>query len=273
MPRTLELLMNERAPVRAAIRKVLSSLEIGSFEFRYRLRALNRMHYAYIMWEAAKLAAQLGEDRISAIEFGVAGGNGLLWMEKHAEQIENVFPVKIEIYGFDTGQGLPPPKDYRDLPYHWSQGFYRMDQPALSAKLKRAKLILGDVSETLRRFRDDFQPAPIGAVAFDLDFYSSTKGSLHLLEAPTSSLMPRIFCYFDDTVGTEVELYSDYTGERLAIHEFNETHENRKIAIPYYLRVRDGLEAWPHQIWIAHLFAHPRYNDFVGVDNQQRPIK
>ena len=27
--------------------------------------------------------------------------------------------------------------------------------------------------------------------------------------------------YFDDIIGTETELYNDYTGERLSINEFN----------------------------------------------------
>ena len=33
--------------------------------------------------------------------------------------------------------------------------------------------------------------------------------------------LPSVFSYFDDIIGSEIELYNDYTGERLAINEFN----------------------------------------------------
>ena len=46
--------------------------------------------------------------------------------------------------------------------------------------------------------------------------------------------MPRIFSYFDDTIGSEVELYNDYTGERLAINEFNTNNKDIKICQPYH---------------------------------------
>ena len=48
---------------------------------------------------------------------------------------------------------------------------------------------------------------------------------------------------------------------------------DRKIAVPHYLRAREGLGSWRHQIWICHLFRHPRYNDFVGEQNQQLPLR
>ena len=265
--------MNEPAPVRRLLKRLIARLGLGSFETRYRIEALERMHYAYILYQGAKLAAALGQKRISAIEFGVAGGSGLRWMERHAEAIERIFPVEIEIYGFDTGAGLPAPRDYRDLPYHWQHGFFAMDEAKLRASLKRAKLVIGDVAETGKTFAATYDPAPIAAVAHDLDFYSSTAEGLKLFDIDEQYLMPRIFCYFDDTIGTDLELYSDFTGERLAINEFNATRDKRKIAIPYHLRAREGLGSWRHQIWIAHLFDHSRYNDFVSEHDQQLPLR
>src|SRR5947207_261742 len=45
---------------------------------------------------------------ISAIEFGVAGGSGLLALQNEAEDVERETGVKIKVYGFDAGQeGLP----------------------------------------------------------------------------------------------------------------------------------------------------------------------
>lgn len=268
----IEFLMTEPSPFRRLLKYAVGRLELGSFDFRYRIDALARMHYAYIMHQAARLASKLGQDRISVLEFGVAGGNGLLIMEQYAEALERQFPVTFEIYGFDTGSGLPAPKDYRDLPYHWQQGFFAMDQDRLRSRLQRSKLVLGDVAETCRTFFEDFTPAPIGAVAHDLDFYSSTAAGLKLFDAAPEHLLPRIFCYFDDTVGTDIELYSDHVGERLAINEFNAERELRKIGIPYYLRAREGLRDWRHQIWVCHLFDHPRYSDFVGEQGQQLPL-
>ncbi len=265
----IEYLMTEKMPLRRALKRLIGRAELGSFLFRYRIDALQRMQYGYVLYQAAKLAAKLGQRRISAIEFGVAGGRGLLCMERYAEEIERLFPVEIEIYGFDTGEGLPPPKDYRDLPYHWQEGFFAMDGQQLRDKLKRSKLVIGNVADTWQSFVTDHAPAPIAAVAHDLDFYSSTVEGLKLFGIDHSHLMPRIFCYFDDTLGSDVELYSDFTGERLAIEEFNAASDDRKIAVPHYLRAQEGLGPWRHQIWVCHLFRHPRYNDFVGEPNQQ----
>ena len=49
-----------------------------------------------------------------------------------------------------------------------------MDVERLRARLKRARLILGDVEEMLPAFLPGAKH-PIGLVAFNLDYYSSTK--------------------------------------------------------------------------------------------------
>jgi len=61
-----------------------------------------RPHYAYCLYQAARLAKLLGVVRISALEFGVAGGNGLIVMEQHARWIERELGVHLEIYGART---------------------------------------------------------------------------------------------------------------------------------------------------------------------------
>lgn len=48
--------------------------------FKMDMQLVERGHYAYCMMNAAILARSLGHSRISAIEFGVAGGNGLKFM-------------------------------------------------------------------------------------------------------------------------------------------------------------------------------------------------
>jgi len=244
----------------------------GDYESKLKFGAIPRAQYGFCLYNAARLANKLGYKHISAIEFGVAGGNGLVNLEFHAAQISKLVPIDIQIYGFDTGQGLPRPVDYRDLPYYWQEGFYKMDIETLKSRLTKAKLIIGNISDTLGKFFQENEPAPVGAIAFDLDFYSSTKDSLKILLAPEKYLMPRIFCYSDDILGTEMELYNDFTGQRLAINEFNNERQDIKLGVPYYLANLGISDAWWHQIWIAHIFNHSLYNKFVGGGQRQLPL-
>jgi len=260
-------------PFRALIRALFKRFYFGlSLDLRFELGVLERQHYAYVIHEAASLARRLGYPRISIVEFGVAGGRGLLFLETYAEWAEKKLGVQIEIYGFDTGSGLPEPLDYRDLPYHWRRGFYAMNKESLLDKLRRSKLILGNVDDTVKTFIDIYKPAPVGAVLHDMDFYSSTVSSLTLFRESPKFLMPRVFCYFDDTIGSAVELYSEYTGQRLAIKEFNEKLSQRKFATPFYLRVQQARGIWVNQIWILHIFDHPDYNRFISQADQQLPL-
>lgn len=255
-------------PVRTIVKSIIQRFEFGTYEQRIRIGAVDRPYYAYIVYHAALLAKKLGYQRISVLEFGVGGGNGLVNLEKHAQQSSRLCSVDIDIYGFDTGEGLPEPFDYRDLPYHWKKGFFKTDVPKLQANLKSTKLVLGDIRETAKDFFEKYSPAPIGAIAYDFDFYSSTAIALSMLNAGEKNYLPRVFCYFDDTIGTEKELYNDYTGERLAINEFNQDQSKVKLGIPYHLISRKVVEPWFHQIWIGHFFEHSRYNAFVSQEDQ-----
>ena len=261
-------MLNIKSKFKKRLKRLIDKKKIGNFKFRMKINALERMHYAYICYNAAKLAKQLNYDRISVIEYGVAGGRGLLILEQYAEEIKKLLGIKIDIYGFDLGSGLPKPKDYRDLPYHWKEGFFAMDEQNLRPKLKHAKLIIGDIESTSKDFFLKHNPAPIGAIIHDLDFYSSTKIALSMLKADMKFFLPRIYCYFDDTVGTETELFNDFTGERLAINEFNSQNEDIKFSVSYHL-LAQAKEIWHHQIWICHFFKHKLYNTFVSKHDQQ----
>jgi hypothetical protein len=265
----LERLILDPYPLRTIAKLLIRHFELGTYEQRIIIGAVDRPHYGYIVYNAAVLAKKLGYQRISVLEFGVAGGNGLVNLEKHAQRASKLCSVDIDIYGFDIGEGLPEPLDYRDLPYYFRKGFYKMDVPKLQARLKSAKLVLGDIKDTGRDFFEKYNPAPIGAIAYDLDFYSATVIALGMLNAGEEYYLPRVFCYFDDTAGGEIELYNDYSGERLAINEFNQAHRNIKLGIPYHLVSRKIVEPWYHRIWICHFFEHSRYNDFVGERGQQ----
>lgn len=208
---------------------------------------------------AAFLGKALGYEKISVIEFGVAGGNGLAKLESIAAEVERVAGVTIEVYGFDTGEGLTKPQDYRDLPQLWKEGDYRMDVELLESRLERAKLLLGPVAETVPKFIDS-GAAPVGFISFDLDLYSSTMDAFRLLDATEQALLPRVVCYFDDIIGFS---HGDFNGERLAIHEFNDAHELRKISQIYGLRyVLETDKVWTEMMYMFHAFDHGRYNDY-----------
>lgn len=264
----IEKFLASSLPLMGTCRRMIRRLGLGTFGFRLRIGALERPHYAYILLNAARLAKRLNQHRISAIEFGVAGGNGLVILENYAEQIEASEGVRVEIFGFDTGTGLPPPESYRDLPYHWKAGFFAMDQKALLARLKKSKIVFGRVEDTAASFFEKFDPAPVGAVIHDFDYYSSTAAALQMFLGNAEKFLPRTFCYFDDTIGSDIELYSEFTGQRLAINEFNRSNENRKIAQPSHLAISTKAY-WHHQIWVFHLFDHANYGTFVSEENQQ----
>lgn len=271
--RSILTLICHKHVLRTVARWIIRRCHLGRYEQRVACGAVDRPHYGYCVYNAGVLAKALGYQRMSVLEFGVAGGNGLLNLEYHAREVAQLLGIDIEIFGFDTGEGLPQPVDYRDLPYHWKKGFFKLDVPKLQVQLTKAKLILGTIEKTSATFFDAHDPAPIGAIVYDFDLYSSTVVALKMLKAAERYYLPRVFCYFDDTVGTEVELFNDYTGERLAINEFNRSHDKIKLGVPYHLLAGTCVEPWYRQTWICHFFEHSRYNDFVSEENQQRLLQ
>ena len=70
--------------------------------------------------------------------------------------------------------------------------------------------------------------------------------------------------YFDDIIGNDVWLCNEFTGERLAIAEFNQKHKTKKIAKNYSA----PNQYWSNQIYVYHDFDHPKYNNFVAGKEQ-----
>jgi hypothetical protein len=140
----------------------------------------------------------------------------------------------------------------------------------LRKRLCKARLILGDVKTTLPSFSRD-KPDPIAFISFDLDYYSSTRHALRILEADPALLLPRVHCYFDDITGYT---YSDYNGERLAMAEFNQEHTSRKISpiysLQHYVHKRFAQDLWIHKCFMAHLFDHELYSHPDGLVKRAR---
>jgi len=266
-PRILQWLgyFNKRSPYH----KADSLLENQKVKNRCMFNALNnyykRSDYGYIIAAGAELAKKLDIGRISVLELGVAGGRGLLAMEKIASEVQKEFNIIIDIYGFDSGAGMPQHKDSRDMPHFFKKGNYRMDINTLSANLQSTELILGDVVDTFPGFCKR-GVAPIAAIAFDMDYYYPTIEALNTmaLGENANKMLPRVFTYFDNTVGDHIKAYNEYAGESLAISDFNATHATEKLTINRHFRNLPVSAAWHHKIYILHLFQHPLYNNYIG---------
>jgi len=243
-------------------RAVWHRFPMGSLPTRVAHGIFDRPNYAYGVYSAAWLAKRLNLPGISVIEFGVAAGGGLLALERIARLVEKETGIRIVVAGFDTGKGMPPPVDYRDLPYVWGKGFYAMDQKALRSRLSPAtELVIGDVRETIPEWLARKDVLPVGFVSFDLDYYSSTMASFRIFESTDPSrTLPRVYCYMDEVIWPQWACHNEFTGELCAIRDFNATHEFKKICAENMLRwMRPHRQPWNEQIYIMHDFHHPHY--------------
>jgi|GEM_PF-660885 len=221
--------------------------------------------YAWGVVQAAHLAANLKIGAVSVIEFGVAGGNGLVALECAAQKAEELFGLRIDVYGFDTGKGLPKPRDHRDLPNLYLENAFAMDLEKLRGRLQKAQLHIGLIEDTVPQFVAD-SPAPIAFVSIDVDYYSSTMAALVILDAECRSLLPRVHFYFDDIMGFT---NSEFNGERLAIEEFNRGHARRKLSpiygLQYFVPPRHAGSEWVGEMYLAHIFDHELYGAYDGL--------
>jgi hypothetical protein len=237
------------------------------FGFLVDCGCLERPAHAYCMWHAARLAQQLGYPEISVAEFGVAGGVTLTILQRYAKEIEKSMGVRIKVYGFDTGGGLPQLEGPEDLHYWFRPSQYPMDVDRLRRRLDTAELILGNVRDTVIDFFAKGDRPPLAAIFNDLDLFSSSRDALRILDSDSKNFLPRLFLYLDDVVGSAAEMYGPFNGELAANELFNLTHDRIKIhrnqnLLPY------SRFLWRTQIYYVHLFGHPRYGDYVGGTDQ-----
>src|SRR4051794_19085904 len=219
--------------VRGAVDRMPRSERID--HYRYRWLMVDYPQYAFGVRQAARLAHALGLPGMTVVECGVAGGRGLVALERHAAHWSSRFGIDVHVVGFDTGSGLPAPKDYRDMPYWWGDGYFPMDEAALRARLRRAELVLGDLADTVAGYRPR---APIGFISFDVDYYSSASAALGLLDGGDwSRWLPSVNCYFDDLTTIE------WVGERRAIADWNAAHDDRKLGAR--IGLRDEVPGYP----------------------------
>ncbi len=215
--------------------------------------AVEEPSYLVGLLQAANEAIREKVPAISAIEFGVGDGRGLLLLEEYAEAVERETGVSIAVYGFDTGKGLPELcGDYRDHPDIWEPGTYPMDEAALRQRLSpRTTLVIGDVAQTVPEFVRDARHPPVGFIAWDLTLYSSTRDALQVLSLPEKRMLRRVAMYVNNVDGVSAH---QFAGELLAIAEFN--RKNHHVKIDQWHGVSDGSalpEApWSRRMYVAH---------------------
>ncbi len=236
----------------------------GTFRQRVQFDLVERPHHAFGLLAAADVASFVGVDEFVAVEFGVAEGSGLRNLSEVAAAVSAETGVGIDIVGFDSGQGLPPPVDFRDHPEIWVEGDFAMRDPSeLEANLPNGvDLVLGPVATTLPRFLASLSN-PIGFVSFDLDLYSSTTDALAVFEIGCDRLLPVVVSYFDDVLGGTRRIGSLFrtaaAGQLRAIDEFNAHGRHRRIDPIRVLRYRRPLdrEPWIDRTYALHVLDHP----------------
>lgn len=237
----------------------------GDFRTREQYGLIDRANYTYGMLRAADCAAYFGTGSVTAIEFGVASGAGLLNLVDLAEMIERETGVKFRIVGFDTGAGLPTVEGFKDHPEIWSAGDFVMeDRAGLLKKLDgRAEVIWGDIAETVEPFIEGVSAnAPIGFISVDVDIYSGAKSALKCLNGSSDKYTPAVSMYFDDV---SFFFANRWAGELAAIEEFNDENHRRKIdsdrSLPGHRPSKPA--AWYQSMYVCHILDH---------EARQRPL-
>jgi hypothetical protein len=135
-----------------------------------------------------------------------------------------------------------------------------MDEAKLRKQLRPGtQLVIGDVRQTVQNLMH--APDPIGFVAFDLDYYSSTMPAFAAFDLPHSTRLPRVYCYFDDILYPEFACYNPWTDELCAVREFNEERKEVKLCPLHLLRwMRPHPAPWNDQIYVLHDFRHHLYS-------------
>lgn len=206
-----------------------------------------RLEYAVMMCISAAQAVAMQARTMTVIEFGVYRGDGLRALVDIGARITG---LKFQFFGFDTGTGLPKPRDYRDHPEIWHAGnFDDVDYNWLRRVLPdHATLVIGYMAETVPAFSHDRldAKAPVAFVAVDSDLYSSAVSALKLFEADPMFFVPAPMVYFDDV--DDIATFNSRCGEALAIQEFNARNQLRFIE-----RRRSEL----HGYYTCHVLDHP----------------
>lgn len=245
-------------------------LAFGSLRSKIAWDLVVRQQYAFGVLEAVDIARANGASAITLVEIGVSSGAGLLNLASIARRVSLHTGVACEVHGFDSGTGMPAPVDYRDHPDLYQQGDFGMDAQALRTELPPAtNLHLGPLASTIPSFLAEVRTeAPIGFVALDVDYWSSTVQALELFKGEPTCYLPRTVVYVDDIALGE---HNSAAGARLAITEFNQAMRRRPLEPDPFLETRRVFRraAWIKQMMFLHVLDHPRRSDIAAVTTKR----
>ena len=225
-----------------------------------------RPHYALGLLMAAHQAKHFNIKKISVIEFGCWNLEGLIDLEQHSVEISKIIDVEFQIYGFTLKEGLPNYKFNKFDRYNeWKQGDFKFSAHRNLKKLKKSKVIFGDVKKTIKPFikRTNFLSAPIGFIINDLDYYTSTMNSFKILEMSNKNYLPKPVLYFDDFFRS-----NKFEGEYKAINDYN-NKSKKKIATILEFAEQLSL-SWQKWIFLGKRFKYlidfnnPKYHKFYN---------
>jgi hypothetical protein len=174
------------------------------------------------MWR--QFLANIRDEKVPGdlVEFGVSVGNSLEELIGYCDDVD----LKMNIYGFDSFEGLPAPSSAD--PDYWQEGQFAASYDSVSGRLKtdlrpHVRLVKGWFSETLG---DPGVRDAIRQVAFariDCDLYQSAVDCLAFLEDRLSD--GAYLCFDDWTDDPE-------SGETKAFFEFYRRTKHKFIFKP-----------------------------------------
>src|SRR5579871_2953995 len=221
-----------------------------AFEWAALFDALPYPSYAVGLQIASRYATLAGVKSFSALEFGVAGGNGLVALSRYARQVSQQTGLGIHVAGFDSGSGLPATGDLRDAPWWWSSGDYPCDHDRLRARLpETTELVLGDIRQTFPQWLASSDAPPVGFVSVDVDQYTGAAAICEAIGgADVSRILPFVSFYFDDILVFAVPRWA---GELCAIDEFNDSHPSRVFDRDDWLRQN---RPYSEKLWLERMY-------------------
>jgi hypothetical protein len=251
MNRFLKRFLSE-PPLRLATRTMLRN-NFGiryAFEWAALFDSLPYTQYATGLQIASRYAVLSGAQSFTAIEFGVAGGNGLTALSRYAAQVSRQTNLEIKVVGFDSGAGLPTTDDIRDAPWWWSAGDYPLDWERLRKRLPaQTELIIGDIRETFPRWLAESSAPPIGFISIDVDQYTGAAAICGALgKVDVDRVLPFVSCYFDDILHFSIPRWA---GEYCAIQEFNQSHPSRQFDPDEWLTHN---RPFPERLWLKRMY-------------------
>ena len=235
----------------------------GGFRKKIDYDLVPRQPYAFGLKDAFEISIAEECSKVIIIEFGVSSGAGLYNLAYIADKLSSIYAVDYQIIGFDSGEGMPKPIDYRDHPEKFRTGDYPPLNLDINNLPKKTKVYYGDISDTLVKLDSELsEDSKIGFVSIDVDYYSSTEKCLKVFKKNHSSYLSKTVVYLDDVNNVD---HNDYCGELLAINEFNENNLPRKICKMTQLRnwriFKNAL--YLDQMYYLHVFD----SDYRNPDN------